>query len=202
MVERRPRRRAEETREDILCAADQLFRQRGFAAIAIADIAAALKMSPANIFKHFHSKTALADAITERHVEMMIGRLSQIDSPAPAPERLATFARQLMEAHLADFRNNPYLFELVCMMTDRDLASGQQYKALIEQMFCALIRQGVESGFYHCSDPDRTGKSVASAFASVLHPVFLLRLEEPELRERCAGVADLVNAALQNPLAR
>ena len=60
---RRPRRKAEETRADILSMAEMLFRQRGYVAVSIADIATALGMSPANIFKHFHSKTALVDAI-------------------------------------------------------------------------------------------------------------------------------------------
>ena len=62
---RRPRRKAEETREDILSMAELLFRQRGFVAVSIADIAAALGMSPANVFKHFRSKAALVDAIAE-----------------------------------------------------------------------------------------------------------------------------------------
>jgi len=62
-VKRRPRRSAEETRRDILAKAEELFRERGFNAVAIADIAAALGMSPANVFKNFNSKNALVDAI-------------------------------------------------------------------------------------------------------------------------------------------
>ena len=42
---RRPRRKAEETREDILSMADTLFRQRGFVAVSIADIASSLHMA-------------------------------------------------------------------------------------------------------------------------------------------------------------
>ena len=74
-VRRRPRRSAEETRRDILAKAEELFRERGFNAVAIADIAAALGMSPANVFKNFSSKNALVDALGfeqigafERHI--------------------------------------------------------------------------------------------------------------------------------------
>ena len=41
-VRRRPRRSAEETRRDILAKAEELFRERGFNAVAIADISMSL----------------------------------------------------------------------------------------------------------------------------------------------------------------
>ena len=66
---RRPRRSAEETREEILNTAESLFRTHGYASVAIADIAAALSMSPANVFKHFRTKTSLVDAIATRAIE-------------------------------------------------------------------------------------------------------------------------------------
>ncbi|MGK6315209.1 TetR family transcriptional regulator [Neorhizobium sp. DT-125] len=199
---RRPRRKAEETREDILATAETLFRERGIAKCSIADVAHALHMSPANIFKHFHSKAALADAICDRHISRMIGRFGTLDEPAPAPERLAIVVRKLMEAHLQDIRENPFLFEMIFLMSEADLPSGRHYKALIETLFADLIRQGVESGAYKCVDPHAVSRHVAAAFASVLHPVILAKSGETELYDRCEGLTRLVNAALQNPLVK
>jgi TetR/AcrR family transcriptional repressor of the ameABC operon len=199
---RRPRRKAEETREDILNTAESLFRERGIAKCSIADVAHALHMSPANIFKHFHSKASLADAICDRYISRMIGRFATLDEPAPAPERLAIFVRKLMEAHLQDLRDTPFLFEMIFLMSEADLPSGQHYKQLIENLFTDLIRQGVESGVYQCADPQTVSRHVAAAFASVLHPVLLAKADEAELHDRCDGLARLVNAALQNPLAK
>jgi len=199
---RRPRRKAEETREDILSTAETLFRERGIAKCSIADIAHALHMSPANIFKHFHSKAALVDTICDRHISHMIGRFKTLDEPAPAPERLAIVVRRLMEAHLQDIRENPFLFEMIFLMSEADLPSGHHYKELIEALFVDLIRQGVESGAYKCADPQAIGGHVAAAFASVLHPVLLAKSDEAELYDRCEGLAKLVNAALQNPLVK
>ena len=68
-VARRPRKSAEETREEILNTAERLFRTHGFARVAIADIAAELSMSPANVFKHFRTKASLVDAIATRAIE-------------------------------------------------------------------------------------------------------------------------------------
>ncbi|MEQ1409068.1 TetR family transcriptional regulator [Neorhizobium sp. Rsf11] len=199
---RRPRRKAEETREDILNTAEILFRERGIAKCSIADVAQALSMSPANIFKHFHSKAALADAICDRHISRMIGRFGTLDEPAPAPERLAIVVRKLMEAHLQDIRENPFLFEMIFLMSEADLPSGQHYKELIESLFTDLIRQGVASGAYKCTNPHAISRHVAAAFASVLHPVLLAKSDEAELYDRCDGLTGLVNAALQNPLVK
>lgn len=199
---RRPRRKAEETRQDILAAAEALFRQRGIAKSSIADIAHELAMSPANVFKHFQSKTVLVDAICDRHISRMIERFKTFEDPAPAPERLALVVHKLMEAHLRDIRENPFFLEMIFVMSDTDLKSGQHYGELIEGLFLELIRHGVESGVYRCGDCEAASRYVAAAFASVLHPVFLARTSEDELGERCKGIAGLVNAALQNPLAK
>lgn len=182
--------------------AEALFRERGIAKSSIADIAQALHMSPANIFKHFHSKATLVDAICDRHITRMIGRFKTLDQPSPAPERLGTVVRNLMEAHLEDIRKNPFFLEIIFLMSDADLPSGQHYKELIDALFYDLVRQGAEDGVYHCTDYQATSRHVSAAFMGVLHPVFLVGEDETELQDRCAGLAKLVNAALQNPLVK
>jgi TetR/AcrR family transcriptional repressor of the ameABC operon len=170
---------------------------------SIADLATSLGMSPANVFKHFHSKAALADAICDRHVSGMISRFEAIEDNTPAPQRLAFAVRRLMEVHLADIRENPFLFEmLVLMANNAKLPSALHYRSLIETMFRDLIRHGIASGVYRDTDPDAMSITVGAAFASVLHPVFLMHADEGELRDRCAALAALVNAALQNPLVK
>lgn len=47
----------------ILTEAERPFIDVGHEHTSIADIAAALNMSPANIFNHFHSKAELAQAV-------------------------------------------------------------------------------------------------------------------------------------------
>lgn len=199
---RRPRRKAEETRQDILAIAEKLFRRHGIAKTSVADIAVELAMSPANVFKHFHSKTALVDAICERHVSRMIEQFTSMDEPAPAPERLARVVCRLMETHLQHIRENPFFLEMIFVMSDTQLHSGRRYGALIEELFGDLIRQGAESGVYRCTDCAATSRYVSAAFVSVLHPVFLADADRDELRDRCTGLAALVNAALQNGLAK
>lgn len=199
---RKPRRKAEETREDILTTADALFRERGIAKSSIADIAHELGMSPANVFKHFHSKTALVDAICDRHITHMIGRFDTLDTDAPPPEKLGIVVRRLMQAHLQDIRDNPFFLEMVFLVAKTEIESGFHYRQLIEELFFTLVRDGVEAGIYHCADCRATSRHVAASFASVLHPVFLAHETQEDLDERLAGIVALINAALQSPLAK
>jgi len=55
--------RPDDTRARIMETADALFRRMGFAKTAVADIAAELGMSPANVYRFFPSKNDIVEAI-------------------------------------------------------------------------------------------------------------------------------------------
>src|SRR5215211_8862491 len=56
----------DDTRARIIETAEALFRRLGFAKTAVADIAAELRMSPANVYRFFSSKNAIVEAICQR----------------------------------------------------------------------------------------------------------------------------------------
>src|SRR6476661_9267452 len=58
--------RPDDTRGRIIETAEALFRRLGFAKTTVADIAAELKMSPANVYRFFSSKNAIVEAICQR----------------------------------------------------------------------------------------------------------------------------------------
>ncbi|MCY1665485.1 TetR family transcriptional regulator [Rhizobium sp. SL86] len=199
---RRPRRKAEDTREEILSTAEQLFGERGIAHCSIAHVAQALSMSPANVFKHFHSKIALVDAICQRKIDTMIRQIQTLNMDAPAPHRLQMAARRLMMAHVASLQDSPYMLEMVFVLSGQDLPSAERYKAMVEDLFLSVIRDGVETGIYHCDNPVEMSRTLAATFATVLHPVFLAKQPLEDLDRQCGNIAALVNAALQNPLVK
>src|SRR3954462_15233783 len=56
----------DDTRARIVESAEALFRRLGFTKTAVADIAAELGMSPANVYRFFSSKNAIVEAICQR----------------------------------------------------------------------------------------------------------------------------------------
>lgn len=195
---RRPRRKAEETREDILSMAELLFRQRGFVAVSIADIASSLGMSPANVFKHFRTKSALVDAIAERHLGDVADRFAAYDDDLPPQEQLLRFVLRLLDSHLQDIQQNPYIFEMVMMTVEAKLEAGNRYRERIVHKLRDIVREGVARGRYNCTNPERAADTVSDVLASVLHPVLIARDDKDTLVQRARDIVNFVDAALQN----
>src|ERR687898_2908446 len=85
-----------DVRARIVETAERLFRDIGYQKTTVADIAKALKMSPANVYRFFDSKKAINEAVAERLMGEVEAALDAIaDRPAPAAERLRALAECL-----------------------------------------------------------------------------------------------------------
>src|ERR1700757_112316 len=83
----------EQSRQRILAKAGELFRHFGFAKTTVADIAAGLAMSPANIYKFFPSKDAIIQAVAEQEVAELKKLIeASISSSAGALARIEALA--------------------------------------------------------------------------------------------------------------
>jgi TetR/AcrR family transcriptional repressor of the ameABC operon len=197
---KRVRRSAEETRQDILSMADVLFRERGFSNVAIADIATALAMSPANVFKHFRSKIDLVDEIAQRMVNNMACHLTVLNRSHPPRERIHHLTVHLMQKHYEDFRQNPYIFELLQLTAERDLQCGQHYRSVIADILQAIITDAKDDGLYFSADPARDAQNVLQMLTGVLHPVAFNTHGIENLRLYCDEIVILIDRAFKNPL--
>ncbi len=178
--------------------AEMLFRQRGYVAVSIADIAGALNMSPANVFKHFRSKVALADAIAGRHLDDAADRFAAFDQKLSPREQLLRFVLRLLESHLQDIQKNPYIFEMVLSTIEAKLEAGNRYRARIEEKLGEIIREGMAEGRYHCLNAESAAGTVADVLACVLHPILIVREDKETLVHRAEDIVCFVDAALQN----
>ncbi|MBB4955452.1 TetR/AcrR family transcriptional repressor of the ameABC operon [Agrobacterium vitis] len=199
---RRSRRPAAETRREILCVAETLFRERGYQQVAMADIASALDMSPANVFKHFHAKTALVDAIALMHLESMMEGLTDMQLQCSPQEKLLRVAETLLSRLLHDIRENRHLFEMIVLTADLELDTHGFYREKISLILESIILEGVASGEFFVRDARHTASVVTTALEGAINPLAVAREKSEVLYLRCRDVIELVNTALQNPLAK
>src|SRR6516225_2847408 len=90
----------DDTKPRIVEVADALFRRIGYAKTTVADIAAELDMSPANVYRFFPSKDAIVQAICRRclaEVEDKAWRVAR--SKAPAAERIERLILEILAYH-------------------------------------------------------------------------------------------------------
>ncbi|MFL7871948.1 MAG: TetR/AcrR family transcriptional regulator, partial [Anaerolineales bacterium] len=77
------------TRDDILDAAAQVIRQKGFHGASMADIAGAVKLQKASLYHHVSSKQEILLALLDRALEMLFEQIDVIaKQPLPADEKL------------------------------------------------------------------------------------------------------------------
>ena len=90
----------DDTRARIMETAEALFRRLGFAKTAVADIAAELRMSPANVYRFFPSKNAIVEAICRRCLtEVEEKAWAAARSKGPAAARMERLFLEILAYH-------------------------------------------------------------------------------------------------------
>jgi AcrR family transcriptional regulator len=164
----------DETRARILEVAEEHFRRIGYHKTSVADIAAELGMSPANVYRFFPSRDAINESICGRVVNEVADIAFAIArTNAPAVKKLD----QLMTAV---HRHNKMTLVKQKHMHDLIVAAMQEnwaiIKAHIERMvtiFEALICEGIEAGDFDVEDAAEAARAVKSAFIPFFHPILI-----------------------------
>src|SRR5215468_3280855 len=106
-----PESKGVETRERILAAAEELLRRHGIAKTTVVDVARALEMSHANVYRHFASKTELQDAVADRWLKAISQPLAKIaQGSGKASARLEQWVLSLAAAKQRKVLDDPELF--------------------------------------------------------------------------------------------
>ena len=117
-------------RADLVRVAARLFREKGFDATTIRDIAHAVGMRSGSPFYHFASKHELLMAVMEEGLRLGLERTQQVlaDGPMPATERF----RQLVRTHYGILHDTGSDFIPVMLYDWRSLPA--QYKRRIIEL--------------------------------------------------------------------
>ena len=161
----------EQTRQRILAKADELFRHFGFAKTTVADIAAGLSMSPANIYNFFPSKDAIIQAVAEQELAKLIKSIeAAVSSSSGALARIEALALAIFHWHRELLRNESQLFQLLLFANAQHWDCTRDFKAFLLQTIIKLIESGVQSGEFHLSDSKATARVLIDCLAVVIEP--------------------------------
>src|SRR5215212_8900650 len=131
------------TREDILEAAAQVFRQKGFHGASMNDIAESANLKKASLYHHVASKQEILLELLDRALELLLERISPIATQnIPADERL----RQMIREYLKILAENTDL-SAVLLFEHRSLESKQHARHVPNRdKFEALWRNVLADG--------------------------------------------------------
>src|SRR6201985_381956 len=98
-------------RDRILTAAEEVIRRFGPAKATVVDVARALGVSHAAVYRHVATKAQLRDLVVGRWLEATLPPLRATSGrPGPAPQRLRQFVDALIAVKRRRAANDPELF--------------------------------------------------------------------------------------------
>ena len=149
------------TRDDILDAAAQVFRQKGFNGASMQDIAVAVNLQKASLYHHVSSKQEILLELLDRAIEMLTERIAPLaQDSASADKKLRAMIRAYLQvlAEHADLAS-------VLLFEHRSLESKHHARHIpnrdrFEALWRNVILDGTHAGLFACPDPGLTVRAL------------------------------------------
>jgi AcrR family transcriptional regulator len=186
-----------ERRDQILEAAHSHFRTYGYVKTTVADLARAIGLSAAYIYKFFESKQAIGEAVCRQALGRIADELREIaHQPKPAATRLRlvfqTVARRGAELCFTDRK----LHDLAVTACAEKWQPIRDHQAALLEIVRGLVVAGRESGEFERKTPiAETSQAILQTLELFSQPLLLEQnIDDPE--GRAESVANLVLRSL------
>lgn len=149
------------TRQQILEAAAQIFREKGFHAASMNDIAQAVNLQKGSLYHHVSSKQEILVAILDQALDMLIGEMMRVMEQDVLPEEKLRIA---VGAYLEALTKRPDLAG-VLLLEHRSLEPEYRLRHVprrdrFENLWHQIIEQGIEQGVFKNNDPSLAVKAL------------------------------------------
>lgn len=195
-----PTERAQARRQQVLEAASDAFRRRGFHAASMAEIAKLAGMSPGHIYNLFENKDEIIAAIVERDCADIVRRIGELQQEGDvlqamlretenAIDESTQVASAALELEvLAEAGRNPRLAAVV-----------HANEAVVHAKALGLIRQSLGPAADHLPDGEIQGRALL--LAALFSGLTALSVRQTELGARVPDMAPVMRRVLQVLLA-
>jgi AcrR family transcriptional regulator len=188
-----------ERREQIIRAADEHFRHYGYNKTTVADLAKAIGVSGAYVYRFFESKQAIGEAVCAMTLARIDTELMRIaaDDTRSAADRLRGIYRCLAEKGLELFFKERKLHDLVLVAVEARWSSVLQHKAAMMDAVRRVVGDGRASGAFEQKTPiDEIAIAIFETLEPFAHPMLLELKEQAELDASVVAVSNLVLRSL------
>jgi AcrR family transcriptional regulator len=168
-----------DTRERILVMAERLFREIGYQKTTVADIAKALHMSPANVYRFFDSKKAIHEGVARTlmgGVEQEAVAIAARSGSAASRlrELLTTIHRMNSERYVEDSK----LHEMVEIAMQESWEVCVAHMQRITETIARVIAEGAASGEFETPDVPLAAMCTCTSMIRFFHPQMIAQCAE------------------------
>lgn len=168
-------------RERILDTAEDVIRRFGPAKATVVDVARALGVTHAAVYRHVATKAELRDLVVRRWVDTLMPPLRAVAAEkGPAPVRLRRLFDTLVSAKRQRAAEDPELFAAYrTLAADARPVAAAHVEELI-QLAATIIRAGVKQGAFRNVDAVAAARSVLVATSRFHHPLHFAEWADPK----------------------
>jgi len=149
------------TRQDILEAAAQVFRQKGFHGASMNDIAEAVSLQKASLYHHVSSKQEILLEILDQALEMLLTRISKItESNESADRKLRLMIREYLHILVENIDLAAVLLFEHRSLERRQHARHVPNRDKFESLWKDTLAEGVRTNTFNCDDPGLTTRAL------------------------------------------
>lgn len=183
-----PSARHGEQRCEIVTVAARLFREFGFKKTTVSDIAQALGMSPANIYRFFAAKSEINEEVMRQMMREVEDALAAIvDGPGSATERLRVLITTNERMNAGRYISERKLHEMVEVALAEKWPIVKEHVNRVDSLIEAVVASGMSSGEFAPADPKLAAQQVHAACTQFCHP---------RLMVECANWGTLTSAQM------
>ncbi len=160
-----------DTQQRILVVAERLFREIGYQKTTVADIAKALRMSPANVYRFFASKKAIHAAVARRLMgEVETAAQAIAAAPEPAALRLRRLLTAIHHMNAERYVGDSKLHEMVAMAMEEDWDVCKLHMQCVVGILADVIAAGAARGEFRVADAPLAAQCLCAAMMRFFHP--------------------------------
>ncbi|MFC5143865.1 TetR/AcrR family transcriptional regulator [Streptomyces aureoversilis] len=186
------------TPERILEATEDVLRRFGPAKATVVDVARALGVSHGSVYRHFGSKAALREAVTQRWLDLSHAELSAVaDADGPAGPRLRSWLAALFAAKRRKAGDDPELFATYMVLVGENSATVDRHIETMIGQLARIVESGVRSGEFAGTDPAATARALWDATNRFHDPAYAADWSLPGIDAAFDAVCGLLLRGLQ-----
>lgn len=174
-----------DTRGRIVETAERFFRQYGYQKTTVADIAKALNMSPANVYRFFASKGEINEAVARLLTgKVEAAMLAIAAQPTPASQRVVGMLRTVQTLNSELYVSDRKMHEMVAVALAESWSVVRDHIFRMDAIMAQVIADGMAAGEFRQGDPATLARCVHCSVMRFCHPQLIVEcadIPEPTL---------------------
>ncbi|MBU6399826.1 MAG: TetR/AcrR family transcriptional regulator [Verrucomicrobia bacterium] len=191
---------AHPTRQVIIETARTLLRRFGEEKLTVVDIARALGMSHANVYRFFKTKAEILDAIIEQWLEKVEAFVDGIARrPGSAAQRLEAVVLELHRKRRQKLLEDAEVYATFQRLFELRPDAAARHRQKLLNVFHRLLAEGLASGEFTAVDCREAATVLKDATTAFLHPLMISATGVEETESRARNVVRYIVAGFSSP---